>query len=54
MKRPNYNEIPITVEGTFLTYSENRLTVNWEMYAKALDEYIDHLEYLNYMDYSVI
>ena len=39
--RPNTNDLPSTVEGTFLNFNG---TVNWENYTKALENHINYLE----------
>jgi len=44
MKRPNYNEFPITDERTYLQWYKNILDVDWEKYAKDLEKYIDSIE----------
>lgn len=39
--RPFLNELPPTVEGTFIKLD---CTIDWQLYARALESYINHLE----------
>lgn len=44
MERPNYRLLPITDSKTYLKWDKNRVVVDFDRYAKDLDEYIDYLE----------
>ena len=43
MTRPNITAKGITEEGTYLMYVNNKLTCDYERYAKDLENYINYL-----------
>jgi hypothetical protein len=54
MERPNYRILPITDSKTYLKWDKNRVVVDYEKYAKDLDDYIDYLEMKARDDSAVI